>query len=691
MYSASLMLNMGKNFISSEYVNLTKASSAVATIAPVVMTPKDGALVEYTTLEDLSLEYTQINTVRKPLEGQVLRFKEGAAYLTEAEIEAKYGIELEVATELNAQYYDNTDVAVDGVNATIDFADPKVVALADKFSVGIVEGNAEFTLTKELTKSDVYSYFVYEVAYTVTSDNDSEVEVAAEQGVLFTKELVTIDFGTISVPWTFELAESLIEGGVGYAKTLVVTAQVPEYRHDDLYNINQIFTSVIAGSKSVSNNVEKPLISIQNDYATGEMTELSFKLGAGYEFADNGETAEVWTVSWVSDLESITATTTVKIALGNKPADVEVVMDPIEFELNGTEGYFEGESEIVEALYAQYKDVLGYESDADKVAAFDAFIAASVLTAEVNEEAAVIAPVLADDKVYVDADNYVANQAQKVVGTIENAAYGISMSFEVSGNCIVPMYNFVHSPGYVTDAPYCSFATATPTGDPITSLTVDQLNLNAAFNLYKDNAKVDLAAAGLVIEYALELTDAEKAKYPGLTLVNNVITYDDTLSQVGVSAKVFVESTSGKKIEVASDFQSIYGDYVVKAYKPLSSMEVGTDEVVVPGMGTYTMNIFNLIKVVDDKDVVVLENGTYDSVKYADPATLFDITVEYGEAEIPEWITSYVTFDSATATVTFDNTTDLKLITDVVVKVPVKVTYKWGEFNGTAVVTFEKP
>jgi len=287
----------------------------------------------------------------------------------------------------------------------------------------------------------------------------------------------------------------------------------------------------------------------------------------------------------------------------------------------------------------------------------------------------------------------------KVVTT----AYGQKITLKKSIEFVLPTYTFAHIPGFVIGTAPDYYSTIrgnfNETGDKITSITVDDLNLNVSFNIKNAEGTIldtkAMTDAGLEVVYSLELTDEQKALYPGLVITDNIFTYNADLDQVGVDAKLYLvnaENTANvnAKIELPTNYTDVYGNYVVKKFDPLKSLEVAelTEQITEPQ--TYTVNLIKALTITDINSVKVLDKGVW-SAKYDNPEGILGIDIAWGEATIPAEYVRYLSYDSTNNTVAFVKSGEIVLHEDVVVTVPVKVTHTWGEFEEKTVkVIFKK-
>ena len=230
--------------------------------------------------------------------------------------------------------------------------------------------------------------------------------------------------------------------------------------------------------------------------------------------------------------------------------------------------------------------------------------------------------------------------------------------------------------------------------------------MNDAFLLKKGEtvlSKEDQKTASLDLIFSTPVGE-------GLPTINddNVMTYNSPADTAPVSAELFLVNTKDgaeyNRVALPIANAEEYAGYFVNKYDPLGDLAATatlTEQVV--GKATYSVNVAKALNLKDKLGNDFVKNGAI-TTAYDYSSNFFGIEmsadIDAAKASVPvEWKAN-VTFTRVPAdetqplkdyVVTFDNTTELQMLKDLEVKVPVKLTYTWGETETEITVKFLAP
>jgi len=287
--------------------------------------------------------------------------------------------------------------------------------------------------------------------------------------------------------------------------------------------------------------------------------------------------------------------------------------------------------------------------------------------------------------------------------------YGQKVTITKPLEFTLPEYTLVHSEYLVdnVDGAYQSYIQPSWTynGNKVNGFTVQSINLNDAFLLKKGEtvlSKEDQKTASLDLVFSTPTGE-------GLpTISANVMTYNSPADTAPVSAGLFLVNTKDgaeyNRVALPIANAEEYAGYFVNKYDPLGDLAAKatlTEQVV--GKATYSVNVAKALNLKDKLGNDFVKDGAITSA-YDYSSNFFGIVmsadIDAAKASVPvEWKAN-VTFTRVPADetlpledyeVTFDNTTELQMLKDLEVKVPVKLTYTWGETETEITVKFLAP
>ena len=243
----------------------------------------------------------------------------------------------------------------------------------------------------------------------------------------------------------------------------------------------------------------------------------------------------------------------------------------------------------------------------------------------------------------------------------------------------------------------------------VSGFDVDQVKLREAFVVTKKGKDLtvdEVAAENLDWVFSLELDDV-----PAGTLVPTMndlyeITYISPLPEVGVDCKLYlvntVDGVEQSRVELDTNYDEDYADYVVKKYDPLKSLEFSDNpiEVQLDGPDTYVVNLAQNLNVIDKLDRVFIKDGDIFAENYIYDSNYFGLELSFGAIkENLGDFAKYIDVDPVAdmrgnvidCIVKFNYDNKMNVREDAVVTIPVTYTYFWGKLTQDIKVVFKKP
>lgn len=151
----------------------------------------------------------------------------------------------------------------------------------------------------------------------------------------------------------------------------------------------------------------------------------------------------------------------------------------------------------------------------------------------------------------------------------------------------------------------------------------------------------------------------------------------------------------------------VYVEYRVRKPEPIADLEATPHTEYILDVKKYEIPVMKYFSLMENKLNVeaewnhsLIDAVTNDWVVGATPANGFEagksvtdiygLTYDWSNVEIPANIAPYVTFDPATRTLTFDNTSTVGLFENVVVKIELHIAHTWGTDDAILEITFPK-
>ncbi|MBQ8773590.1 MAG: hypothetical protein IJZ17_03840, partial [Muribaculaceae bacterium] len=307
------------------------------------------------------------------------------------------------------------------------------------------------------------------------------------------------------------------------------------------------------------------------------------------------------------------------------------------------------------------------------------------------------------------------NETQAVVyKKLVTLWYGQQVELTRTVKFNLPTYDYVHTSYYVYDGGNRYYSKAQGYYNPsiestaVSEFSVNDINLLQAFyvtdgtiNLTED----EITAAGLVREFSLIGT------FDGISLNNNVLSYQGKTPEVPVTATLAIANTDGSMITLptAFDGEGAYSGYVVKKYDPLTGLSVdGENGYVYVPVGdelTYDVKVLKYFNLYENRDGKVwstdlinangywTQGDGFNGLAVGETAqTLFGLTTDYSNVTVEADYTGIISWQkNGTGVLTFDNKNQIDLANPVIIPVTFTVDYTWGHYEATVKVVFYNP
>lgn len=308
------------------------------------------------------------------------------------------------------------------------------------------------------------------------------------------------------------------------------------------------------------------------------------------------------------------------------------------------------------------------------------------------------------------------NETQAVVyKKLVTLWYGQQVELTRTVKFNLPTYDYAHTTHYVYDGGNRYYSKAQGEYNPsieatdVSSFNVTDIKLLNAFYVTdgsKNLTEEEIAAAGLVREFSLVGT------FDGITLTNNVLSYQGKTPEVPVTATLAITNSDNSMIVLptAFDGDGAYSDYVVKKYDPLMSLTTDDENgyVYVPvgdelSYDVKVLKFFNLFENRDGKKGLVdlIDNeGNWTAgdnnnglAMNETGQSLYGLSTNYSGVTIPADYTNIISWqkDGQEGILTFDNTNQIDLANPIVIPVTFAVDYTWGYYDATVKVVFYNP
>ena len=282
--------------------------------------------------------------------------------------------------------------------------------------------------------------------------------------------------------------------------------------------------------------------------------------------------------------------------------------------------------------------------------------------------------------------------------------YGQEVTIKHNLALVLPVYDFAHTTYYVKVEDGNYFSQVMGVYNPevassaIESFTVNNIDMNRAFNVVDANGVVvdELAEIGLATEFVLEGTyDA------GITVTDNVITYNGKDDYVDVLGKLYIVNDNGTKIELPTSFATTYAGYIVKKYDPIGELKATDFEQKIEDRVKYNIPVLKYFSLKDSRnfveqyELIDQVNGTWvvgdaknGFAPGVTPTDVYGLVADYAAVTIPAGYEDIISFKDGV--LTFDNTNNLAIVEDIVIDITFTINYLWGDRQATVKCTFPK-
>ena len=247
------------------------------------------------------------------------------------------------------------------------------------------------------------------------------------------------------------------------------------------------------------------------------------------------------------------------------------------------------------------------------------------------------------------------------------------------------------------------------TNGKVSGFNVDQVKLREAFIVTKNGQDLsveEVAAENLDWKFYLELDDVEEGTL--VPTMNDLyeITYISPLPEVGVDCKLFlvntVDGVEQSRVELDTNFDDDYANYVVKKYDPLQTLNFTANPIPVQldGPDTYIVNLAQNLNITDKLDRVFIKDGDIFADNYIYDTNYFGLKLNFGAikenlGDFAKYIVAEPVTDMSgnviDCVVKFNYDNKMNVREDAVVTIPVTYTYFWGELTDEIQVVFKKP
>ena len=309
--------------------------------------------------------------------------------------------------------------------------------------------------------------------------------------------------------------------------------------------------------------------------------------------------------------------------------------------------------------------------------------------------------------------------------------YGQPVVLEYTVDFTMPEagYNFMHNDlwVFVQGERYVSQVqgkyTASKTAIDLESFEVDNIDMDMAFNVVDKDGNVlldneELVAAGLTTEFSF-VTEPKDA---GISMTDNVITYNGKDAEVYVNGKLFMNHDNGARIAIPTRFDNgeAYADYAVIKFDPLTDVTAHNGNIAITEVEKYEVKVLKYFDIFESRkgnNVATELNGMkIDLITEAGEWLIGDgangwaadktIQDMYGfldkfvasysdvDVKIPQQYKNAIKWNAEEGILTFDNTPNMQLNVPVEIEVTLNVDYTWAPVGGkkaTAKITFYNP
>lgn len=268
-----------------------------------------------------------------------------------------------------------------------------------------------------------------------------------------------------NVDWTVALYSQLYDSKA-YAKSYVVDSVAFEAVGGPVVNLKPVLNSPAVAAEG------SPKFYVKNAGEWVEATDRSFKLAKfhngsadieliGGTYSWNNSYKIVWET--VNDNENVDYTITAIVNLVGRPDEIVVPVEAV-YTLNGKESYFRADVDLFGESFKKVQPYLGYETAAADTAKWKAIFSGNFLPQLESNLPVVNGKPGRTSTLYnleqarlsiLEHNNgrYTINVDQpNVIEWTGTPYFGVPVKFTVTGNVVLPKYEFIYSEDYVKDA-----------------------------------------------------------------------------------------------------------------------------------------------------------------------------------------------------------------------------------------------
>ncbi len=288
--------------------------------------------------------------------------------------------------------------------------------------------------------------------------------------------------------------------------------------------------------------------------------------------------------------------------------------------------------------------------------------------------------------------------------------FGQKITFVKNLNLAVPAYKFAHFDYRVmfdeaakiyytkadglyadTDDPYDP-ANKGKKSDAVKTFSIAEVDLPSAFNIVDAEGKdVDAVKLGLTPEFFFATDPADK----GITLKDNILSYDGMDDNVKINAKLYIANDNDTQFEVEGAFDAYKNRYYVEKFNPIGLLQTTVNNAYVEVLNPveYEVNILDYYTLMENRQVYgdetgkynhplivdggwVIGDGTNGFAVGTDVTELYDLEIDYEYVNVPDAYVDVIEVKE-NGVLTFDNKAMMKLNKDLVIPVKLVISSKW--------------
>ena len=740
-FSTSLVVKTDDAILSSCFTALAPSNRTTKAIDVALYNVKDNEeqVIEYTRRAEGTEEFKEVKILEGHYVGYTISGDENV-YTWDQMAAMGYAITAPVY-KYNVTGYDDADEADEAVLAYFNYTKMQSGDATSELEAGKdFTANAKVqpfvSLTKLAVDETVGSKLNFEVVY-----NANGVELSKSSKVIIGKDVANISATVKDIVWNYNAdaqqdAYKFAGEAYSYSRTAIAFENIVDNLDDITVAEVLANAGTITCNKSVTASIEvidgKPVLNIA-DFAWGETYE--FTATYSLDAVEVQFTFAVTTVGRTNETIKIEATDNVALYKNikfNAFDETTALMSLDAIYDSAAAAYDLG-------IFAEDKAAFLAEVLVDKAYAFNAnIVATNGVDTDSRDSNGTTTALIVDKENAKASVGFSYNTFKTFIATTVTYTknitlwYGQPVQLVYTLNFDMPEagYNFAHNDLWVfeKDGRWVSQVQGNYGADKMTvaleSFKVDNIDMDMAFQIVDKDQNVlmddaEIKAAGLVTEF--EFVTAPK--HPGITIANNVITYNGSDAEVFVKGKLYLKHGNGARIAIPTRFDGDgeYSDYSVLKFDPLTDIYAANANIAIKEIQKYSVNVLEYFDLFesrkgDNKATVLGEgegafkvdlitedatwligDGTNGWAAGQDKASMYNgFTFSYSDVDvqIPQQYKNAIKWDSTNGVLSFDNTYNMKLSVPVSIKVKLNVNYTWAPEGGksaTSVITFYNP